>query len=238
MANDIFGKALQDYQDGKNKGDLLVHSDIAETEILPLPYLFRDFTQMPKIEQMALKKANGRILDVGCGAGSHLLYLQEQGLEVVGLDKSPGAIHVCQQRGVEKLILGDFFTLNNYSKFDTLLFLMNGIGIIGSLQHLNTFFTLMDTWLQPGGQVLFDSCDVLYMYKNEEDDGFWVPDDHYYGEVAYQFEYLKEKTEIFPWIFIDFNTFKRAAMHHGYTCTLLQESSNFEYLARISRKVQ
>ena len=74
-----------------------------------LSYFFRTYKAMPKIEQKALELAHGKVLDVGCGSGSHSLYLQnEKGLEVVGIDRSAGAIEVAQQRGVKAFIVNRF----------------------------------------------------------------------------------------------------------------------------------
>ena len=91
---DLFGKALLDYQSGDYTEDLITSTNISEDDVLPLPYLFRDFSEMPKLEQKALQLAKGNILDVGCGAGSHSLYLEEKGLNVKAIDTSIGAIEV------------------------------------------------------------------------------------------------------------------------------------------------
>ena len=48
----------------------------------------------------AMRFVRGRVLDVGCGAGRVCLHLQERGLDVVGIDISPGAVEVCRRRGV------------------------------------------------------------------------------------------------------------------------------------------
>ena len=70
---DVFGTAILDYQQGNYTEDLVTSTSISKEDVLPLPYLFRDFSKMPVLEQAALKLAKGRVLDVGCGAGSHSL---------------------------------------------------------------------------------------------------------------------------------------------------------------------
>ena len=187
---DIFGKALLDYQNGNYSEDIITLSSLEEEDILPLPYLFRNFEEMPLLEQMALDLCRGHVLDIGCGSGSHSLYLQEKGLSVTGLDNSPGAIKTCQLRGVEQTILSDLYEYKE-SRFDTLLLLMNGLGIAKGIDNLNRFFSHLKTLLQPQGQILLDSSDIIYMFQedvNEPDDtqNKTISNDaDHYGEVVF-----------------------------------------------------
>ena len=135
MAKDILGKALLDYQSGNYSEDIKTYSSLDEEDIIPIPYLFRDFKKMPPLEQKALKLCYGNILDIGCGAGSHSLYLQKKGLAVTALDQSPGAVETCKLRGIGHTVLQDIQEFN-LQKYDTLLMLMNGIGIVGKLKNI------------------------------------------------------------------------------------------------------
>lgn len=236
MQKDILGTALLDYQRGNYTEDIKTYSSLEEEDVMPLPYLFRGFEQMPFIEQKALSLCRGTILDIGCGAGSHALYLQNKGLKTTGLDFSPGAIAVCQQRGLQNTHLGDFFDLKGVS-FDTILLLMNGIGIAGELKNLDVFLNKLKSLLNPGGQILLDSSDIIYMYESDEDGGFWIPDDlSYYGEVQFKMEYKKQKSNPFNWLYLDYNTLQRAALYHDLYCELVSEGEHYDYLARLSLK--
>ena len=62
---DVFGTAILDYQQGKYTEDLVTSTSISEEDTLPLPYLFRDFKELPLLEQTALKQSKGSVLDVG-----------------------------------------------------------------------------------------------------------------------------------------------------------------------------
>ena len=112
MKTDLLGKALWDYHTGKYTEDLMTETNISEADALPLPYLFRTFDEMPALEQTALKLAQGKILDVGCGAGCHGLYLQEQGFEVTGIDTSFGAVQLCKDRGLSHSFHTTLLTFN------------------------------------------------------------------------------------------------------------------------------
>lgn len=86
---DLFGKAILDYQTNNTPQDLITETSISEEDAMSVAYLFRSFDKMPKLEQLALQLAKGKILDVGCGAGSHSLYLQNTlNLDVTAIDIS------------------------------------------------------------------------------------------------------------------------------------------------------
>ena len=234
MKQDILGSALLDYQHGNHDGDIKTYSSLEEEDILPLSYMFRSFDEMPIIEQKALKNCKGKVLDIGCGAGSHGLYLQQKGIEATALDSSPGAIKVCQERGLTHTVLENILDFDGQT-FDTLLLLMNGIGLAGNLKGLEPFFSKLKALLNTNGQILLDSSDIIYMFENDEDGGYWIPDDvEYYGEVTFTMEYKKRKSEPFSWLYVDYNTLQRAAQYHGFSCELLHEGDHYDYLARLS----
>ena len=233
MSKDVYGTALLDYQNGNYTEDLITNSSIAEEDTMTLPYLFRSFKEMPVLEQTALKHCKGNILDLGAGAGSHSVYLQEKKQKTTAIDISKGAIEVCQKRGIYNSYVQDIWTLENRS-FDTILALMNGTGICGTLDKLAPFLLKLKSLLNPNGQILIDSSDIIYMYE-DEDGEHWVPSDAvYYGEVSFEMSYKNEKGPSFPWLYVDFNTLQRCANYNGMHCQLLEEGEHFDYLAKIT----
>ena len=231
---DIFGKALLDYQKGIYTEDIITYSSLDEEDTIPLPYLFRKFKEMPKLEQKALRLCKGHILDIGSGAGSHSLYLQENGFQVTALDSSKGAIETCKLRGVKATVNSSILEFKN-QKFDTLLLLMNGIGIVGKLSLLKAFLTHLKMLLNPNGQIILDSSNIVYMYDKDEDGGFWIPDTNkYYGEVEFSMQYNGEKSVPFFWLYLDFKTLQNAAIDSKLKCELVSEGEHYDYLARLT----
>ena len=131
---DLFGKAILDYQTNNSPEDLITETSISEADEMSVAYLFRSYAEMPKLEQKALQLVNGNVLDVGCGAGSHALYLQEKGFDVTAIDISTGAVDYMKSVGINA-VQSSFLNFKE-GKFDTILMLMNGIGVAGKLSNL------------------------------------------------------------------------------------------------------
>jgi len=233
---DLFGKAILDYQTGNNPQDLITETSISEADEMSVAYLFRGFEKMPKMEQNALLLSNGKVLDVGCGAGSHSLYLQEKGFDVTPIDISPNAIKACQLRGLKKAIVQDVMSIKE-EQFDTILLLMNGAGMCGRLKNISSFLQQLKSLLSENGQILVDSSDIIYMFDEDEDGGKWIPGNtDYYGELEFKISYKGEMEKPFDWMYIDFNTLQNAASANGLACELLIEGDHFDYLARLSHQ--
>ncbi|WP_273566028.1 methyltransferase domain-containing protein [Maribacter halichondriae] len=232
---DIIGKALWDYKNGAYSEDITTYSSFGEQDIVPLPYLFRDFQDMPTLEKKALELCQGSILDIGAGSGSHSLYLEKKGFDVTALDSSKGAIDTCKARGITNTAHSGLYEYND-AKHDTLLLLMNGLGLAGKLSELDPFLTHLKSILSPEGQILVDSSDIIYMFDEDEEGGRWLPDNSdYYGEVEFTMEYKNQKSERFWWLYCDFNTLRRAAEANNLHCELVMTGEHYDYLARLTR---
>ncbi len=234
---DIIGTACSDYLQKSNKNQKIeVWSNIAETDIIPVHYLFRPYDEMPPLEQEALKQCQGKVLDIGAGAGSHALWLQEQNFDVTALEISPGCCEVMQKRGIKNILKKDFFSLTGETRYDTLLMLMNGIGIVGTNDRLKEFFTVARKLLKPGGQILVDSSDLRYLFL--EDDGSILINlnDQYYGEVEYRMSYNGQKGRRFPWLFIDDQLLEYHAEKNGFRFERIVEGEHYDYLARLTEE--
>jgi SAM-dependent methyltransferase len=231
---DLFGKAILDFQTNNSPEDLITETSISEADEMSVAYLFRSYAEMPKLEQKALQLAKGKILDVGCGAGSHSLTLQnDRNLDVTSIDISPNAIEACQLRGLKKAKVQDVMTVEN-EKFDTILLLMNGTGIFGTLKETPLFLEKLKSLLNPSGQILIDSSDIIYMFDDDDDGGKWIIGNGYYGELTFTVSYKSEIEETFPWLYLDYNTLQNAAFANGLHCELVLEGGHYDYLAMLS----
>lgn len=231
---DAMGKAIADFYKGRRDGKLIVLSPMFEEDEIPVTTLFRAFKDMPKMEQKALKMAKGKIIDVGAGSGCHSLWLQDKGLDVTAIDISPYSIETMKERGVVNVREQDFFTLEE--KYDTILMLMNGIGIVGTLDKLPDFFKHIDKILADDGQLLCDSSDLCYLYDDKDGIAELMDSDKYYGELEYTMCYDDIKGDSFPWLYIDANTLRNYAEANGFKMEIVRRGEHYDYLARITRK--
>ena len=231
---DPMGRSIADYWKNKKADRLRVFSPMFEEDEIPLTTLFRQHKNMSKIDQKALNMATGKTLDVGAGSGCHSLVLQEKGFDVTAIDISPLSVETMKGRGVKKVIKQNFFTLEG--QYDTILMLMNGIGIVGTLERMPEFFRRLDKILAPGGQVLCDSSDISYIFVGE-DGMIDIPDDMvYYGELSFQMQYKDTIGEPFDWLYIDADTLKEQAAKNDYIVEIVEEGEHYDYLARITKR--
>lgn len=228
---DPMGCAIADFYKNGKAAKLRVFSSQFDEDEIPAAQLFRTFDEMPALEQEALRLASGKILDCGAGSGCHALVLQEMGKDVEAIDISPRSVEVMQQRGVRQAYCVNLFDENYLHKFDTILMLMNGSGIIGKLENMNAFFEKMKKLLNPGGCIYMDSSDLRYLFEDE--DGSFLVDlaGGYYGEIDFRMQYKQVKGEPFDWLYVDFQTLAYYASENGFSAELIQEGEHYDYLA-------
>lgn len=224
---DIYGNALLDfYQSGK--ADVLwLHNSYGEPEEMPIEVFFRKKDDMPEIELKALSLCKGKVLDVGAGVGSHALLLDKEKIDVTAIDISPTAVKIMQDRGVKNAKLQDFFQIKE--KYDTLLFMMNGIGLTGTLQGFEDFLKIAKQMINAKGQLLFDSSDISYLYEDMA-----MPTNQYFGEISYCYEYKEQKGKWFDWLYIDPATLQRLSKQHGWNCKIIYVDEQDQYLAQLT----
>jgi SAM-dependent methyltransferase len=142
--NDAFGAALMDCFLGKETHYIVERED-GFADPGSLMQYFTAFADWGPLEQHMPELVHGRVLDVGCGAGRHALYLQDLGFEVVGIDKSPLAIEVAKQRGVKQAyaisldeLAGREAEMTGLGAFDSVIMMGHNIGLLhGRLEGRN-----------------------------------------------------------------------------------------------------
>jgi len=232
---DPFGRAVKDYYSSFfNWRKIVVSSSVTGVEKINPSYLFRTFKKMPYLEKKALEHCRGKILDVGACAGSHSLYLQKQGFDITALDQSVGCCETMRMRGLKKVICEDFYNYQGET-YDTLLFLMNGIGIAGTLDGLKKFLDHCSALLNTGGQILFDSSDIDFIYYEKDGSRWFDLNQRYYGEIRYKLSYREHESDFFDWLFVDAETIEKIADETGFSFNILAEGIHYDYLGYLKK---
>lgn len=233
--SDPMGRAIVDYfEHGVERFPLIVRSTLFDDDVMPVSNLFRTEAQMPEIEQRALALSRGSVLDVGAGAGCHTLALQQRGLFVTAIDISRLSVETMRRRGVVDARCADFFTDDLGQCYETILLLMNGLGIAGDLAHLSQLLLRAKSLLAPGGAILADSSDLRYVFEDEDGTFDYNPQtDSYYGEVDFSMHYDGTDGSSFNWLYVDFDTLNRVAADCGLQAELVVQGPHYDYLVRL-----
>ncbi|MEO9967310.1 MAG: methyltransferase [Reichenbachiella sp.] len=225
--SDVHGEAIFDFYKGDQSVVLKTYNSYGEPEQMPVAVFFRDHQDFTELENLAITCCEGKILDIGAGAGAHALFMQAFEMDTTALENSPGCIETLRHSGMKKIVEDDFYT--HQKQYDTLLFLMNGLGIAGKLTELPRFFEHCGKLLNKGGQVILDSSDITYLYE----EGATKPD-HYFGEIRYQYEYNGKKGDWFDWLYVDSNQLIETTQKLGLKTEILMTDEFDQYLARIT----
>jgi SAM-dependent methyltransferase len=199
----------------------------------PWQHMFREYHQMPKLDQIALNLCEGSVLDIGAGAGCHSLYLQNKNHKVSSVEISEKACNVMIKRGIQNIFCTDVYDFNTKEKFDTALLLMNGIGLAEDLNTMPKFLNHIFGFLKDKGKIIFDSSDICYLYLDNPE---LMPNDTYFGEINFKMNYRKVEGNWFKWLYIDFDTAHAICEKCNYSLELIAEGDHYDYLATISRK--
>lgn len=191
-----------------------------------MDWFFRPPDAMDDVDRTALDACRGRVLDVGGGTGVHALPLQEAGYHVTVLETLPGAVAILRERGLRDVRSESVWDHDEPARYDTILALMNGTGLAGTLSRLVPLLSRMDALLAPGGAILIDSTDP----------GAEAPEDgRHPGEIQIQLEYRNERGQPFPHLYVDARTLGDAARAAGLRAEVLLEVEDDRFLTRLSR---
>jgi len=232
-----YGQALLNYHRKAVDSKFILRRDDGFEAAIATASFFDDI-HFPELEQRALDLCRGKVLDIGAGAGRHSLELQRRRLEVTAVDILPEAVFVMRERGVHEALPHDVMTIEGRS-FDTLLMLMNGIGMVGTPSELDRFLAHAAHLINKGGCLLCDSIDVskttdsIHVRYREKN----IRKNRYPGQQFYTASYGQETGVLFPWLHLDFATLAVHARNHSWAAKLVYSEDDGHYLAQLTKGV-
>jgi SAM-dependent methyltransferase len=230
-----FGMALLAYFEGDTAAELIILRDDGERVSLPVSFFFRGLSEFTSIDNAAIDRCVGHVLDVGAGPGPHSLVLQRKGLPVTAVDVCPRAVDIMKKRGLMDVHCANIFEFQG-GRFDTLLMMGHGIGMVETIAGLDRFLTHAHGLLSEQGQVLLDSIDVrvtdnprhlAYQEANRQAG-------RYIGEIRVQFEFQGKKGPQCGWLHVDAETVKEHAESAGWRCEVVVQEKSGDYLSRLT----
>ncbi|MEE4273591.1 MAG: methyltransferase domain-containing protein [Thermoanaerobaculales bacterium] len=227
------GAALLAYHRGELDAEVTVSSDIWEDETTPAAAYYRpDDDPLPELEQSALAHCRGRVLDLGAGAGRHALELQRGGHSVVAVDLLPEAVEIMRDRGVGDVRRGGLEAVEG-EVFDTVLMLMHGLGVAGTLRGLGELLEALPSVLAAGGRLVCDSADLAAVMADESPDILdeLAAADHYLGEVRFSLSFGTLVGQPYPWLFVDPNGLSIIGAAAGFEVTIAERGGRGSFLA-------
>ena len=229
-----FGQALMACFNGDTSAELIIRRDDGDVTPLPVSYFFRDSMQFSAIDQAALDRCTPPVLDVGAGTGLHSLELQQRGFPVTAIDVNSQAVEIMERRGVKDARCIDIFEFEE-KKFNTLLMLGHGLGMVESIAGLERFLEHARYLLPLQGQILVDSLDVRITDDpaNIEYHDANKKAGRYIGEIRMQFEFREMCSPYFGWLHVDQQTLAEHAEKKGLSCKLIRNEKSGEYLAAL-----
>jgi 2-polyprenyl-3-methyl-5-hydroxy-6-metoxy-1,4-benzoquinol methylase len=163
-AQDAFGHELLDHLDGKRSWEIIERDDGYFNVSPGAELYFSEYEDWPAAEKQAMTYVQGKVLDIGCGAGRHALYLQGQGFDVHGIDNSPGALEVCRRQGLTQTSLLSLTQISsrNLGVFDTVLMMGNNFGLVGNPKRARWFLRRLMGMTSPHAKIIAVTRDVCY----------------------------------------------------------------------------
>jgi len=158
VESDVFGFAVFDWVGGSRTFEVLERDDgYSQIGAGPNVYLSK-FRNWPLAERRAIRYLNGRVLDVGCGAGRVALDVQSRGIDVVGLEVSPLAMKAARLRGVKKLLMMPFEDLDHrVAEFESIVLFGNNFGLFEDPNRARKALMKMCEHANPGTRIFAES---------------------------------------------------------------------------------
>jgi SAM-dependent methyltransferase len=167
-ANDAFGLGLLEFTLNKKRNEMIERDDGVMFYVDNAEY-FTPYRKWAYYDRQAISHARGRILDIGCGAGRHGIYLQEKGHDVTGIDNSPIAVKISRERGLKdarKMAIEEISP--RLGKFSTVIMLGHNFGLFQDVKKMKKILVVLDKMTPEDGVIIAESMDPHRLFGNEE----------------------------------------------------------------------
>ncbi len=235
---DAYGAAILDHWRGKGGYEIVERDDGWIGYSAGPPAYFAPYQDWTPHQREAIGLARGRVLDIGCGAARHSLYLQERGHDVVGIDISPSAIEVCRERGLKNAIVMSVTMIGTeLGTFDTILMLGNNFGLFGGFRRARWLLRRFKSITPENGRIIAESLDP---YATENPDHFAYhrlnrSRGRMAGQLRLRVRYGAFKTPWFDYLLVSKNEMEDLLRGTGWAVSRYVDHGDGLYIAIIER---
>ncbi|MCE2401618.1 class I SAM-dependent methyltransferase [Candidatus Poribacteria bacterium] len=238
---DAFGHLLTDYHNGEQSVEIVEREDgyIDISRLGPLAY-FAEYSEWTDHQKLAIEHVTGRVLDIGCGAGRHSLYLQEKGHDVLATDISPLAIKLCQQRGLKDALVAPITQLNaKAGVFNTILMMGHNFGLFGSIKRAKWLLKRFASMTTDDGKIIAETMDpyqtenpahLAYHQSNRERGRMS-------GQLRLRIRYKQYATPWFDYLFVSKSELENILVGTSWTIERYIDSDKPTYVAILNKRV-
>ena len=245
MSLDIFGQQLYDQHRGLIRDNFreVGERDDGYIQVYDHPrWYFAPYEKWYPHVQKSIDYVRGRTLDIGCGAGRVTLHLQRNGVDVVGIDHSPLAIRVCQERGVKdaRLLPVTQVSANRLGIFDTIVMTGNNFGLVGNRKRARWLLRRLYRMTTSRGRILAETTDpyatddplqLAYMARNRAQGRMS-------GQFRHRERYRNLKGPWFDWLFVSRNEMREIVAGTGWTVREFIEPKGDQYVGVIEKDMK
>jgi len=237
---DAYGQEVWSYFSSKKSFEIVEREDGYFDVSSGAQTYFSGYDDWAEHHKRAIEFAKGRVLDIGCGAGRHSIYLQSKGLNVTGIDSSPLAIKVCRLRGLKKTKVMSIAEISRFKpcSFDTILMLGNNFGLFGSFSNARLLLNRLYKITSPNAMIIAESNDP---YKTENPFHLQYQKSNrrrgrMSGQMRIRIRYMKYLGKWFDYLIVSREEMRGILKGTGWKVKKFIDSSSSPYVAIIQKQ--
>lgn len=240
LNQDAYGQEIWNYFKNKN-GYEIVERDDGYIDISSGPEAyFSDYADWSEHQRKAMNLVKGNVLDIGCGAGRHSLYLQKQGFNITAIDQSPLTTKVCKQRGLNNSLNMSVSEIRKFksNSFDTILMLENNFGLFGSYKRAKTLLKTMHRITTPQAYIITESNDP---YQTDNPDHIEYQSlnknrGRMAGQLRIRIRFRKNIGKWFDYLLVSKKEMKEILENSGWKLKQFIDSESSVYIAILEKR--